>query len=72
MTHYQKHIAEITQRLGKGHLDPRHIEAYIRLEHPTLNGLSAEHFEQEVRTGIACCDAVGEERAEALARSFGL
>jgi hypothetical protein len=42
MTVYQKCIVQIALRLGRK-VDPRHIEAFMRLEHPTLNSLSPEH-----------------------------
>jgi hypothetical protein len=52
--------------------DPRHVEAYIRLEHSTLGGLSREQFEFEVGIALACIATVGAEQAERCARSFGL
>lgn len=67
MKSYQQHIKE----LAPDH-DPRHIEAYIRLAHSTLDGLNAEQFAQEVYIGRECVVADGTENAERLARSFGL
>lgn len=64
---YQDRIREICDPY-----DPRHVEAYVRLEHSTLDGLSAEQFADEVRTGITCVDEDGAENAERLAQSFGL
>lgn len=52
--------------------DPRHVEAYMRLGHPTLNGLSPEQFAAEVRVSVRCIAAEGREVAEELAASFGL
>lgn len=69
MTHYQK---AITEHLKGRQYDPRHIEAYMRLGHATLNGLSASQFRQEVEIGIQCIDADGTDNAERNAQSFGL
>jgi hypothetical protein len=52
--------------------DPRHIEAFMRSEHSTLDGLSPSRFRSEVRMAAACIDEGGVELAEKIARSFGL
>ena len=52
--------------------DHAHIEAWMRLEHPVLDGLSAEHFAREVQFAIKCVDATGLDESDALARSYGL
>ena len=52
--------------------DPRHVEAFMRSEHPTLDGLSPTRFRSEVRMACACVDEGGAEFAEKVARSFGL
>lgn len=53
-------------------LDPRHVEAYIRLEHATLDSLTAAQFAQEIVIGAECVRSSGTENAEALAKSMGL
>lgn len=72
MSYYQNAVREELARQGRIGLDPRHIEAYMRLEHPTLDGLSRAQFSDEVSIGIACVDADGEDNAERCAQSFGL
>ncbi len=73
MSHYQQTIRETMARLGRvGAADPRHIEAYMRLEHSTLDGLSPRQFDDEVEIGIACVEADGTANAESLAQSFAL
>lgn len=52
--------------------DPRHIEAYMRLAHPTLDGLSKEEFRREVTLCAECVRVGGVDAAESNARSFGL
>lgn len=52
--------------------DPRHIEAYIRLEYSTLSHLSRATLRREVAIAKACIDEGGKEEAEQCARSFGL
>lgn len=55
-----------------GAADPRHVEAYMRLEHRTLDGLSKSQFKREVEIGVACVREGGVVEAEACAASFGL
>jgi len=69
---YADSIRETLAKQGLiGRYDPRHIEAYMRLEHSTLDGLAAWQFDQEVATAAACIDAGGTNEAEALAESYG-
>lgn len=51
--------------------DPRHIEAYMRVEHSTLDGLSPSRFKAEAKLAAACVDEGGIEMAERIAKSFG-
>ena len=66
MTAYADLIGTYTQR------DPRWVEAYMRIEHPTLDHLSQDQFAAAVRYAAACIDVVGEDKAKQLARTFGL
>lgn len=52
--------------------DPRHIEAFMRLEHSTLDGLSEEQFSEEVLFSAECVRTAGLNQAERNARSMGL
>ncbi len=67
MTPYTDKIAPLAPSY-----DPRHIEAFMRSEHPTLDGLSPSRFRAEVKMAMACVDEGGLELAERVARSFGL
>jgi hypothetical protein len=58
--------------LNKADFDPRHIEAYMRLEHSTLDGLALDAFTQEIEIAIACIAHDGLANAERCAKSFGL
>ncbi len=70
---YQQEIREELARAGMvGQFDPRHVEAYMRLEHSTLDGLSRAQFASEVNIGASCVAADGAHNAENLAQSFGL
>ena len=69
---YQEQIREIIAKMGRIGVDPRHVEGYMRIEHSTLDGLSARQFQNEVKIGSACCDADTHENAENNAVSFGL
>lgn len=70
---YQQRIRMRLAETGHvGKYEPRHIEAYMRLECGTLDGLSRERFNAEVEISRQCVDAGGVEDAEALAQSYGL
>jgi len=66
-TFYQRRIAERTTAV-----DPRHVEAWMRLEHPTLDDLSRAEFEREVDNAVVAIATAGPDDSEALAASFGL
>ena len=66
-TFYQRRIAPRTRDV-----DPRHVEAWMRLEHPTLDGLSRAEFEREIDLAVAAIATAGAADSEALAASFGL
>jgi hypothetical protein len=73
VTNYQRFIVEDLAALGRaGAADPRHIEGYMRLGHPTLDSLSPEEFRMEVEIGLACIQEDGVPAAERNAVSFGL
>lgn len=70
---YQQMIKERLAKMGHiGKYDPRHIEAYMRLEHPTLDGLSSRQFDDEIRLSVQCVNIDGTENAEKCACYFGL
>lgn len=54
-----------------GAYDPAIIEAWMRLEHGTLDHLTPKQFQREVRTALACADASTASANAALAMSFG-
>ncbi len=47
------------------------VEAWMRSEHGTLDGLSRAKFDREVRIACATIDQAGPEMSAALARSYG-
>lgn len=52
--------------------DPRHVEAYMRLEHGTLDAMSLSQFEREVKVACRLIRIEGVENAELLAKSYGM
>ena len=52
--------------------DPRHVEAWMRLEHSTLDALGPARFATEALTALACVAEAGVADSEALAQTFGL
>lgn len=69
MSLYQNTINEL---LNGRDYDPRHIEAFMLLQHDTLDHLSREQMAAEVNICAACVDEGGEDAAELLAQSYGL
>ena len=67
MTTYQQMIADMT----KG-VDPRHVEAWMRLEHPTLDGLDLIGFKKAAYAAADAAIDAGAAESEVLAQSFGL
>ncbi len=66
MSHYQQRITELTDT------NPAHVEAWMRLEHGTLDHLTAAAFQHEVCAANACIAASTPADNDALARSYGL
>lgn len=64
---YQQRISELAPGF-----DPRHVEAFIRVKHSTLDGLSQSEFRHEVKVAQGCIEMGGVAMAERVARSFGL
>ncbi len=52
--------------------NPRHVEAWMRIEHPTLDHLSRDMFRHEVAIAVDCIGQAGVDQSEALSRSMGL
>lgn len=67
---YRRRIAETLDNLGRRGYDPRHVEAWMRLECNTLDWLSRERFEREVAIACDCIDA-DPKGSESLAVSYG-
>ena len=69
MNAYQRSIKTI---IGDSKYSPRHIEAWMRSEHGTLDRLSKAAFRSEVSIALSCIDEAGVEQSEQLAKSYGL
>lgn len=52
--------------------DPRHIEAFVRLQFGTLSHLRLADLRHEARIAAACIVDGGRDGAESLAQSFAL
>jgi hypothetical protein len=52
--------------------DPAHVEAWMRLEYGTLDGLGPARFAAEVITALECIEHAGLDESDKLARSYGL
>ena len=67
VTFYQRFIAEHVIDT-----DPRHVEAWMRVAHPTLDGLSRSEFVTAMYVALGQVQDAGPTESEALAASFGL
>ena len=62
----------ISRHLLDSSIDPRWIEAYLRLDHGTLDSLSVDDFKTEIPEIIKIIIEEGKQEAEKLALSYGL
>jgi hypothetical protein len=70
--YYQQQIAETLARTGRlNAADPRHVEAYMRLEFSTLDHLGGAAWTRAVSEALDCVEA-DPAMAERLAQSEGL
>lgn len=69
---YEEMIREALARVGLIGVEPRHVEAWMRLEHGTLDALGEPQFQEEVEIAAMCVKEAGAERSEGLAKSYGL
>lgn len=70
---YAQLISETLARIGLvGRYDPAEVEAWMRVEHSTLDGLSAAAFQQEVAVAVGCIDAASRATTLDLCASYGL
>ena len=71
-TYHQRMILKLARDMGiDQEFDPRHIEAYIRTEHRTMNQLDLATIKKEIRTFID----EGPEDVEVweyIAKAFGI
>jgi hypothetical protein len=68
---YQTYQQRITEIVGPNY-DPRHVEAFMRVQYGTLDHLPKDLFETDARFCAICIDEIGTEEAEKVARSYGL
>lgn len=67
---YQTVIRELDDRPGVR--DPRHVQAFLMLEHGTLASLTSTDFAAGIERFDDFRAAAGAAECEELARSFGL
>ena len=70
---YQDEITTILAAAGDlPRVEARIIEAWMRVEHGTLDALTARQFREEVVVAAFCARDASDDQNEALARSYGL
>lgn len=65
------HYADTFRALQPAY-DPRHIEAFVRLQYSTLNQLDRRTLVREAKIAALCVEQGGADAAEKVAQSFGL
>ena len=69
---YEQMIRETLAKAGLvGRYDARHVEAWMRVEHSTLDWMSKDRFRSEVLIAVDCIREGGLELAEQVAISQG-
>ena len=71
MNGYQNTIREQLAKTGHIGTDPRHVEAWMRVEHSTLDWMDRRRFNAEITIAVECIQAAGVAESETLARSLG-
>ena len=69
---YSKLIRETVAKMGRIGANPRHAEAWMRLEYGTLDHLGGPTWDRAIREALACMDASTADENENLAKSYGL
>lgn len=69
---YAEMIRESAAKQGFLGANVRWVEAWMRGEHPCLDGLTRGQFDREVRAAIQCIQEAGPEMSEAVAKSHGI
>ena len=62
----------IREQLDGREYDPRHVEAYMRLQYGVLDHLDRETFNREVEICVDCIERDGTINAEILAKTYNL
>ena len=70
--YYTETIGLRLREMRRGDIDPRHIEAFMRVGHATLDSLTGMEFADEVDLAVRLIDDGGAGDAELLAKSYGL
>lgn len=71
LSHYGVDIQKILAEIGRPEVDPRHIEAHMRVVYRTLDGIT--NFRSAVKKAVKDYDAEGGVViGEQLAKSYGL
>jgi hypothetical protein len=72
MSYYAVVIDKQLARMNRADIPARHIEAYLRLRHGTLDHLDGRAFNKGVRLAVSEIDQDGAVMAEDVAKSYGL
>ena len=73
MTHYQQTIAEILKAQGIVGVSPRHVEAWMRTENPTLDAMTPAAFRNAtIEFAQMIAHWCSTELSERLAKSLGV
>lgn len=67
-----KLVADTLKKFAMTEIDPRHVEAWMRLQHPILGSLDRATFNAAVISAAYMVQRAGLAESEALAESMGV
>lgn len=67
-----KIISDTLRKFAMTEIDPRHVEAWMRLQHPILGSLDRAAFNAAVITAAYAVERAGPAESEALATALGV
>lgn len=67
-----RRMIQTTLSLLNQQADPAHVEAWMRVENPTLDAMTPTRWVREVRAAVECIESEDIAVSDDLARSYGL
>jgi hypothetical protein len=72
LVYYQNLIKTLLAEIGRPEVNARHVEGWMRAQHPTPDHLDRRAFKKEVKLAVKCIDGPEGAISEELAKSYGI